>query len=119
MVLVPVSVEKHNGPLLLVQSNFVEFLQRACPHGDDVTQLALREEIVAAIFLDSWPVAEKSEPSCGSVWHTNLLVELGDELLNCRHGREPDFLCVCVCVLFACACVRVKGREGNILVIYS
>jgi len=86
-----------------VHTDMVQLLQQVCPHGDDVTQFTLWEEVVAGILLNPRPVADEGKPSCRSVWHADIQAELGKEFLYRGCGCELHFLCECVvCVSVWC-----------------
>ena len=78
----PVSVGEVDHPLL-PHPHRVQLLQAVVPHGDDVTQLARGQEVKEGTVLHPRPVAHESKSCLGDVRHSNLLVQVGDKLLDC------------------------------------
>ena len=78
--------------MVLAPQVLVQVLQRIHPCGDDVTELALREEIEAGPAVLAGPVAHEGKAGGGNIRHADLLVQLQDKLIDGCGGGEFYFL---------------------------
>ena len=89
---VPVGEHESSATLALRRLLLVQLLQRVHPRGDDVTELAVREEVEVGPALFAWPVAHECEARRGHVGHPDGLVQLRDKFVDSCGRGELHFL---------------------------